>query len=626
MLEMEELPKKIERSGVKGNTGRGRKMATRCARVARLSLSRLGAVLFFAFALVLLTLKQSTFLQPGRQPQLSESLVDIYDTQNDKVLSQQASSISQMSAPTWSTVLPTLDQNVSTTTNPTTLINADAQERGMSSRLSTRYQYEAYDLENKNKCILTVLVLDPRIAVFPADGLFYTSTMESVAEYTPSGTCILLQTSSCRIREYLEGGVDVSTVNFVDDMGKSKKGGSTNGVGYVPGLLNTTAASTPESTNVITQDYVIQSMAKNIYDRAGPFLRSVIEKGRIRISILDHETYGLQACDNFYNPRNLFMSAPFWINEFHPNEDSDLILNVERDVFMCKPLPIANPDGSGSSAWSKFAFVGAPWRPRIGGGLAQLKAFARHDLERIYPPHNPKYEGRMWQRYWRDQDRDYRDHNMLNTSSGPDCSTPYDRVNNILCPLPIFPPNLTWPVKYPFRPAEYKVGNGGFSLRSRKWMVRAIRVCPDLELSGLYGGNVANATNSSVASDHNLTCTATRLFDDVYFSILIRVIGGPMPSPQQAVQFSGGMLWANDVLQVDKNNSKNHDSYCIKTVSGDEGIKAYWNEMDTIGKFIPIGFHKCHYQSYECPDRKHCKYSFKADGNGENTNISENAE
>jgi hypothetical protein len=357
---------------------------------------------------------------------------------------------------------------------------------------------------------------------------------------------------------------------------------------------------------------VIRAMARNIYTRAGPQLRSVIEKGRVRISILRHDEYGLQACDNFYNPKQLFMSARFWVNEFHPQQDADLILNVERDVFLCKPLTFTAVVGEKKpiTTWSKFAFVGAPWRPRVGGGVAQLRAFARHDLERQYPAHNPKYSSRSWGNYWKDQEVHYTGY-VMNNSTTPSCTTLQDRVNQVLCPLPPFPADLTWPEKYPYRPAHYKVGNGGFSLRSRKWMIRAIRACPDLELSGLFPDGL-NTTRSNSTLLNSTTCTATRLFDDVYFSLVIQVIGGLVPSAEQAVQFSGGMVWANDVLKVD--SKKVRSDYNIYSVSGDKGVEAYWHEMETIGKFIPIGYHKCHYQSYECPERRHCKYSFNDAG------------
>lgn len=76
------------------------------------------------------------------------------------------------------------------------------------------------------------------------------------------------------------------------------------------------------------------------------------------------------------------------------------------------------------------------------------------------------------------------------------------------------------------------VGNGGLSLRSRKWMIRAIETCPLVAYSGLE------------VEGKPFACKVyEKVNEDFYFGTVLRAIGAPLPTAYTASLFATEMLW-----------------------------------------------------------------------------------
>ena len=209
---------------------------------------------------------------------------------------------------------------------------------------STEYLMNRNDASN---CSISVLIMDPHIPAYPRDDIFYTSAIESLVEYGPTDMCVLLQTSVCRLEGYLAQGVDAANVTYV------------NGA-YLPNFDTDVVNNSSSNSNIhVTGDQIWEAMVSNIFSRAGPFFHSILDRGRVRVTVLNHTLYEFDSCDQFYNPRNAWMSAKYWIDEFNSHQDTDQILVYQRDVFLCKPFQLG--------FWKGFAFLGAPWVPGKAG-------------------------------------------------------------------------------------------------------------------------------------------------------------------------------------------------------------------------------------------------------------------
>ena len=154
----------------------------------------------------------------------------------------------------------------------------------------------------RGRCLLTVIIVDPRTPLLPLKHPMWFA-LESVALYVPYG-CIVFHTSSCQL---------VETSN--------------------------------------TSKHVM--VAKSIYSRSLPFFRRMMERGQVRINILDSKKYGVR-CDNFFDGNTIFMNVKFWLDEFI-NADSDKILTIQSDTVLCRYFDF--------KLWMHFAYVGAPWPP-----------------------------------------------------------------------------------------------------------------------------------------------------------------------------------------------------------------------------------------------------------------------
>ena len=167
-------------------------------------------------------------------------------------------------------------------------------------------------------CNLTTVLVEPRLptADFSYAGLF---TLESVATYV-SYSCVVLQTSSCLVLPVKDG----------------------------------------EDPEPMSRQ--IEEVAKQIYRRALPMFRGMMERGLVRITILDHTKYQLTDCTNFYTPSNAWMSVNYWKDEFIEKVDNEMILIVQSDGDICRDFDV--------KLWSDLAFVGAPWAPNRWTGAS----------------------------------------------------------------------------------------------------------------------------------------------------------------------------------------------------------------------------------------------------------------
>ena len=159
-------------------------------------------------------------------------------------------------------------------------------------------------------CRLTVSIVDPRP---PTSGHNHPIwfTLESVALYAPYA-CVVFHTASCDLKI-------VETANMLS------------------------APTSQQRKNLVAQ---------SIYDRSLPLFRRMMERGLVRINILDSDKYGTK-CSNFGNGNSIYLNIHFWLDEFIEGVDSNMILTVQQDSVLCHYFDI--------NLWKHFAYVGAPW-------------------------------------------------------------------------------------------------------------------------------------------------------------------------------------------------------------------------------------------------------------------------
>mmetsp|Transcript_28473 Transcript_28473/g.60327 ORF Transcript_28473/g.60327 Transcript_28473/m.60327 type:complete len:464 (-) Transcript_28473:59-1450(-) len=228
-----------------------------------------------------------------------------------------------------------------------------------------------------NGCRLTVVINDPRV---PVSGFNHPVwyTLESLAAYVPYA-CLVINTASCSV------------------IHQTKKNTST-----TPSKLQKESA-----------------VASFIYARSLPLFRRMMERGQVRISILNHEKYGV-SCGNF-NPNALLKNLNFWLDEFSEGLDSDVVLVAQDDSVFCHHFDV--------ELWKHFAYVGAPWSPTFhpfGGCNGTCNAW------------------HTWTSQCDGLTNDHADEHMPRF-----CTSNCDGIQ----------------------------GNGGLSLRRRSWMVKALQTC-----------------------------------------------------------------------------------------------------------------------------------------------------
>jgi len=297
-------------------------------------------------------------------------------------------------------------------------------------------------------CNLTTVILEPRMptADFTDSAWF---AVESLATYA-SYSCVVIQTSSCSVLPPKDG----------------KK-------------------SPPMSKQ-------IEEVTKEIYKRALPMFRGMMERGLVRISILDHEKYQLTSCTNFYTPSNAWMSVSYWKDEFIGKVDSEMILIVQTDGVICRDFDI--------NLWKDLAFVGAPWAPnRWYGGVVCDELREKFD---------------SWTAV---QKKRRKVHATDNETFAP--NEPMDLKLKNLCAN------------------GYGAGfNGGIVLRNSTWMLRAIEACPSKAYSG-----ISTVGKKCVVDDE--------AEEDEYFALILASLGAPLPTAYEAALFGVETFFAEQARE-----------------------------------------------------------------------------
>ena len=274
-----------------------------------------------------------------------------------------------------------------------------------------------------------------------------------------------------------------------------------------------------------------EATTRSMEERAKPLFRDAMERGNVRVSILNHTKYHLNGCGDFRPGGRMHLDARFWGNdEFEPGIDADMILTLHVDSVFCRILDL--------NKWSNldFAYIGPPW-------WFAAPAFVPASIPSTY-----------WND-WHKSGQNFSHHTKLVLS---------DNQSRAL------------------------VGNGGFAVRSRKWMQRAIRYCPHTKYAGLTEDELRKA----VCHPHEV------IGEDCYFSI---VLGGlaaletPYNNPPrvatayEAALFAAETRWPNFVYNI---SDIEMEEIAIQLWAGtaSEAAKTY---REANGKTIfPIGVHK----------------------------------
>eukprot|EP00590_Aulacoseira_subarctica_P009004 CAMPEP_0172437670 /NCGR_PEP_ID=MMETSP1064-20121228/72387_1 /TAXON_ID=202472 /ORGANISM="Aulacoseira subarctica , Strain CCAP 1002/5" /LENGTH=264 /DNA_ID=CAMNT_0013186169 /DNA_START=274 /DNA_END=1065 /DNA_ORIENTATION=- len=187
-------------------------------------------------------------------------------------------------------------------------------------------------------CNLTTVILEPRMptADFTDSAWF---AVESLATYA-SYSCVVIQTSSSADFKYPGWFTLESVATYAS---------------YSCVVIQTSSCSVlppKDGKKSPPMSKQIEEVTKEIYKRALPMFRGMMERGLVRISILDHEKYQLPSCTDFYSPSNAWMSVNYWKDEFIDKVDSDMILIMQIDGVLCRDFDV--------NLWKDLAFVGAP--------------------------------------------------------------------------------------------------------------------------------------------------------------------------------------------------------------------------------------------------------------------------
>ena len=365
-------------------------------------------------------------------------------------------------------------------------------------------------------------------------------TLESIALYIPK-SCVLIQTSKCFTDHHKDGKDYLSSFQKTTISNRSEKG-----------------------------------IYQSIYQSSFPMFQSMIENGQVRVSFLNHEKYQLQGCKNFYNPSKALMNYHYWNDEF-VHVDSDLVLFMQSDSIICHSMDI--------DQYRQFAFVGATW-PKVSN--------LYHTDFCVSMP--------IWWKTWTLPQRQWEKFLSVTTGdlngNGNPSSKMYPKPDVLLDSLDF--PDICHNDEGTIAP----VGNGGLSLRSRKYMMKAIETCPHTKYSGLINTAVA----AGGTTKRNFACQVVDpINEDLYFGVVLRGIKAPLPSGFEAALFSLEMLWPEQTIDLyggpeSFRGQKNVASRFWGTSSSSFASSAVYEGVHHKGKYytVPVGMHKpWEYQSMD---------------------------
>lgn len=270
------------------------------------------------------------------------------------------------------------------------------------------------------------------------------------------------------------------------------------------------------------------------------------------------------------------MNRRFWEDEFVDGVDSDLVMIVQGDTALCYPLDITDLD--------QYAFVGGLWpkkatpltpEPMEGSCLGMPSRWSNWLLP---------------QRRWRmQQQRQQQEEDLKSSNSNPKPAKPVPEPKEILSED--FPSVCEH--------GRGPLGNGGFSLRSRRWMIRAIETCPHVAHSGI-----------DLDDQPPLACKVfEQVNEDFYFGTILSGIDAPLPNAYEASLFATEMLWPEQVwdmyglpTQKGQNHGGGAGGSVVAQQQPPEGLRGETNVRVPSGKpfvwfehrklTIPNGVHK----------------------------------
>jgi len=232
-----------------------------------------------------------------------------------------------------------------------------------------------------------------------------------------------------------------------------------------------------KSTAAVTKDDAYSELMRQIESLALSHFRRMIQNGQVRVTILESAKYKFSACDNFYSPARAWLDYRYWGPDEFTNADPDQVLMIQSDVVLCHPFAI--------DKWKSYAWVSSPFPPKRAGegGWCMCK---------------------MMPERWR------KDHFSKKAPQFPSeeemCS---DKTKS-------------------------PIGNGGYSLRSRSWMQRAIKYCPHPVYS-----NLPKNISSTTQSPCHVSAYADQ--EDFILTTILRGIGAPFPDAYDAALFGAEM-------------------------------------------------------------------------------------
>jgi len=307
---------------------------------------------------------------------------------------------------------------------------------------------------------------------------------------------------------------------------------------------------------------VDQAVYQQIYDSSLPLFQDMMERGRVRVKFLNHQTYHLRSCHDYFNPSAAVMNVNYWgKDEFILDVDSDTVLIFQGDAMLCHSFDV--------DYWRKFALVGAVWNEN------ECDMLKDH-----------------WKLYMKPQ-VSYKHKEVMNLLTAEDKKLEYelDAEFPTICKDKQRRKNGLGPL-----------GNGGFSLRSRKAMIKAIQTCPHAIWSGIDVKDRSLPCLVHIQNDKDIRA----MQEDVYFGTVLRATGALMPTAYEATLFSTEMNWPDQALA--RYGGPEEEAELIR-IARDASCEYHgastvrWTNSQILKQdTVPIGFHQ--------PFRHHVKESF----------------
>ena len=228
------------------------------------------------------------------------------------------------------------------------------------------------------------------------------------------------------------------------------------------------SSSSSSSTSLVTTKQVVDEAVRDaVYAKSLPLFRNMMDQGLVRLSYLDHNKYHFESCSNTGNPTTAFVNIGLWRDEFI-EQDSDSVLVIQDDSVFCYSHDLLQ----GTSIlpqYQQYPYVGGVW-PRDFLFLRDM----------CMDPQD------LWRRFlWEEKNRRKGDGNKQQEQQ---------HWNHR---------NVSTEISLCGQQGRGPIGNGGLSLRSRKWMIRAIEACPFEHYSGIQNISALTTRPICMAKEYN---------------------------------------------------------------------------------------------------------------------------